>query len=105
MVFAEAQFMSVELLGVRLQLARFVLEVNATLAGRVTGIFGASGSGKTSLLEVIAGLRRPAAGVVRVDGVTFTGASAKIFFRPESRGVGYVPQDGALFPHLSVRKN
>jgi len=97
--------MSVELQGVRLQLARFALAVNATLAGRITGIFGASGSGKTSLLEVIAGLRRPAAGVVRVDGVTLTDAPAKVFFRPERRGVGYVPQDGALFPHLSVRKN
>lgn len=97
--------MSVELVDIRLQLARFALEANATLAGRVTGIFGASGSGKTSLLEVIAGLRRPATGVVRVDGVTLTDAFAKIFFRPERRGVGYVPQDGALFPHLSVRKN
>lgn len=97
--------MSVELLNIRLQLARFTLAVNATLAGRVTGIFGPSGSGKTSLLEVIAGLRRPATGIVRVDGTTLTDASRRLFSRPERRGVGYVPQDGALFPHLSVRQN
>ncbi len=97
--------MSVELSNVRLQLARFVLEVNATLGGRVTGIFGASGSGKTSLLEIIAGLRRPVAGRVRVDDKTLTDAPARFFLPPEHRGIGYVPQDGALFPHLSVRKN
>ena len=97
--------MSVELMGIRLQLAHFALEVNATLDGRVTGIFGASGSGKTSLLEVIAGLRHPTAGVVRVDGKTMTDTLAKFFSRPEKRGIGYVPQDGALFPHLSVKKN
>lgn len=97
--------MSVELTGLHLQLARFSLEVNATLSGRVTAIFGASGSGKTSLLEVIAGLRRPAAGMVRVDGTAVTDAAKGLFLRPERRGIGYVPQDGALFPHLSVRKN
>ena len=97
--------MSVELSGLRLPLAHFTLEVNATLSGRVTAIFGASGSGKTSLLEIIAGLRRPAAGTVRIDGIVLTDAAAHAFVRPEERAVGYVPQEGALFPHLSVRQN
>ena len=97
--------MSMELSGLRLPLAHFTLEVDAVLSGRVTGIFGASGAGKTSLLEVIAGLRRPMAGTVRVDGSILTGCSTRTFVRPERRAVGYVPQEGALFPHLSVREN
>ena len=97
--------MSVELSGLRLPLAHFTLEVDAVLSGRVTAIFGASGSGKTSLLEIIAGLRRPAAGTVRIDGVALTDVAAGAFVRPERRAVGYVPQEGALFPHLNVRQN
>ncbi len=97
--------MSVQLQSLRLPLAHFALEVDATLAGRVTAIFGASGAGKTSLLEVIAGLRRPAAGAVRVDGTVLTDVATHTFVRPEHRAVGYVPQEGALFPHLSARKN
>jgi len=97
--------MSVELSGLRLSLAHFTLEVDADLSGRVTGIFGASGAGKTSLLEIIAGLRRPVVGTVKVDGSVLTDVSTRTFVRPEHRAVGYVPQEGALFPHLSVRKN
>ena len=97
--------MSIELSGLRLRLAHFTLEVDATLTGRVTAIFGASGSGKTSLLEIIAGLRHPAGGAVRIDGGVLTDVAAREFVRPERRAVGYVPQEGALFPHLSVRQN
>ncbi len=105
MVFTEAHSVSVELSRLRLPLAHFTLEVDVVLSGRVTGIFGASGAGKTSLLEIIAGLRRPMAGAVRIDGVVLTDFSTRTFVRPERRAVGYVPQEGALFPHLSVRKN
>jgi molybdate transport system ATP-binding protein len=105
MVSPEAANVSVELHGLRLPLAPFTLEATACLAGRVTGLFGASGSGKTSLLEIIAGLRRPAAGRVSLDGTVLTDLAANVFLRPEHRAVGYVPQEGALFPHLSVRRN
>src|SRR5258708_35693518 len=105
MVSAEAAGMNVELSGLRLPLADFTLEVDAVLTGRVTAVFGASGAGKTSLLEIIAGLRRPATGVVRVDRAVLTDAGARTFVPVEHRAVGYVPQDGALFPHLSVRQN
>src|SRR5882724_6178864 len=97
--------MSVERFGLRLPLAHFTLEVEATLAGRVTALFGASGSGKTSLLEVIAGLRKPTAGKVRIDGTALTDIATGTFVPPERREIGYVPQEGALFPHLSARKN
>lgn len=97
--------MSVELAGLRLPLAPFTLEADAALGGRVTAIFGASGAGKTSLLELIAGLRRPAAGRIAVDGTTLTETGARVFIPPHRRAIGYVPQEGALFPHLSVRQN
>ncbi len=97
--------MSVELRNVRLPLAHFELEVDATLDGRVTAIFGSSGAGKTSLLELIAGLRRPTSGLVRLDGTPLTDVATRTHVAPERRAVGYVPQEGALFPHLSVRRN
>ncbi len=97
--------MSVILEHLRLPLAHFTLEVDAVLEGRVTAVFGPSGAGKTSLLELVAGLRRPAAGAVRVAGRTLTDAGAGVFVPVEQRSIGYVPQDGALFPHLSVRRN
>ena len=97
--------MSVELSGLRFQLGHFSLEVDVVLDGRVTAIFGASGAGKTSLLEVMAGLRRPSTGRMRVGGVLLTDVASRLFTPPERRGVGYVPQDGALFPHLSVADN
>jgi molybdate transport system ATP-binding protein len=97
--------MNVALQNLRLPLAHFTLEVDAVFTGRVSAIFGASGSGKTSLLEIIAGLRRPAAGAVRLDDTVLTDVAAHTFVRAEHRAVGYVPQEGALFPHLSARKN
>jgi molybdate transport system ATP-binding protein len=81
------------------------LEVAVSLAGRVTAILGPSGSGKTSLLEVIAGLRAGAEGRVVVDQTTFLDSGDKIRLAPEQRGIGYVPQEPALFPHLDVRAN
>ena len=97
--------MKIELSGLRLPLGHFTLQVEATLTGRVTAIFGASGSGKTSLLELIAGLRQPAAGRVRLGDMVLTDVAAGKFVPPERRAVGYVPQEGALFPHLSVHGN
>ena len=72
-------------------------------AGQLTAILGASGSGKTTLLRVIAGFERPDAGEVRLDGRLLSGDG--VFVRPEQRGIGVVPQDGALFPHLDVAGN
>lgn len=84
---------------VTLPLARFTLEVRCMLPERVTAIVGPSGSGKTSLVETIAGLRPAARDRIVIDGVDVT------WRPPEKRGVGYVPQDAALFPHLDVRRN
>ena len=89
----------------RLRLGNFILQADGEVTGQVIGIFGNSGAGKTSLLEVVAGLRRPASGFISIDERVLMDRSARLFLAPEQRGVGYVPQDLALFPHLSVRKN
>jgi molybdate transport system ATP-binding protein len=83
----------------------FTLQVDLETTGDVIGIFGNSGAGKTSLLELIAGLRRVDAGRIQVDSLVLTDRAAGLFVPPERRGVGYVPQDLALFPHLSVYRN
>jgi molybdate transport system ATP-binding protein len=85
-----------------LPLDRFRLEVRAQLCGRAA-VLGPSGAGKTSLVEALAGLRR-AAGRVVLSGRELQGG-ARGWLPPERRRIGYVPQDGALFPHLTVRGN
>ena len=96
---------TLRLAGVCLPLAGFTLEVDVTLRGRVVALFGPSGAGKTSFLEIVAGLRRPARGRVEVAGRRLGDAASGQWLPPESRRVGYVPQEGALYPHLSVRAN
>jgi len=91
--------MSVVLWDVVLPLAHFTLEASVEMNARTTALYGPSGAGKTSLLEVIAGLRTPARGDVEIHGRLVNDVP------PRKRRVGYVPQDDALFPHLSVRQN
>ena len=69
-------------------------------AGSLTAVLGASGAGKSTLLRVIAGFEAADAGTIALGGTT-VGATVP----PERRHIGYVPQDGALFPHLTVRGN
>jgi molybdate transport system ATP-binding protein len=71
----------------------------------LTALFGPSGAGKTSLLNMVAGLLRPDRGHIAVAGRTLFDADAGIDLPPEARCAGYVFQDGRLFPHLSVRAN
>jgi molybdate transport system ATP-binding protein len=97
--------MSLRLHNVRLPLARFSLEIDATFDRPIAGIFGPSGAGKTSLLDLIVGLRRPVAGTVQLGEKVLFDAGAQWHLRPRLRQIGYVPQDLALFPHLNVRAN
>jgi molybdate transport system ATP-binding protein len=87
------------------QLGEFVLDARFSSDSRVTAIFGPSGSGKTSVLNVIAGLLRPEHGRVAVDGTILLDTKRDIFVPPYRRRIGYVFQEGRLFPHLSVRRN
>jgi iron(III) transport system ATP-binding protein len=72
-------------------------------AGSVTAVLGASGSGKTTLLRVVAGLERPDRGTIAIGGTALD--DGRIHLRPEERRIGYVAQEGNLFPHLSVVQN
>jgi molybdate transport system ATP-binding protein len=96
---------TLEIAGLRLRLEEFELAVDVRLAARVTGIFGPSGAGKTSLLESIAGLRRPQAGRIALGGDVLLDSRARVDLPARARRCGYVPQDLALFPHLDVRRN
>jgi molybdate transport system ATP-binding protein len=95
--------MNLVLDALRVPLAHFDLEVTARVSAPATGIFGPSGAGKTSLLEAIAGLRRPRAGRIVLDDQVFDDGAVHVPAR--HRRIGYVPQDNALFPHMSVLHN
>ncbi len=71
----------------------------------VTVLFGPSGAGKTTVLDMVAGLLRPDEGHVRVGSETLFDSAAGIDLPPERRRAGYVFQDGRLFPHMSVAAN
>jgi molybdate transport system ATP-binding protein len=87
------------------KLGEFTLEASFTSEGRVTGLFGASGAGKTSLINMIAGLLRPDRGSIVIDGETLDDTTARIHVPAHRRRIGYVFQDARLFPHLDVRQN
>ncbi len=73
--------------------------------GGITALFGPSGSGKTTLVNIIAGLINPDRGAIALDDTVLFDATAGINLPPNRRHIGYVFQEGRLFPHLSVRQN
>ena len=87
------------------QLGEFTLAASFTSEGRVIGLFGASGSGKTSLINTIAGLLRPDRGTIVIDGETVDDTAAGIHVPAYRRRIGYVFQEARLFPHLDIRQN
>jgi molybdate transport system ATP-binding protein len=93
------------LLRCRVPLAHFEFDIDVSFDARLASIFGPSGSGKTTLLDAIAGLIKLTSGEIEIGGRTLFSSARGINLPPQERGVGYVPQQGTLFPHLSVRKN
>lgn len=83
----------------------FLLDAGFESGAGLTSLFGRSGSGKTSLVNAIAGLIRPDRGRILVDGEVLTDTAAGIFLPARRRHVGYVFQEGRLFPHLTVQQN
>ena len=83
----------------------FTLEVRVHLDARITALFGPSGAGKTTVLDTIAGLRTPSAGSIVVGSRVLFDEARGVDLPPHHRHVGYVAQDVALFPHMSVRRN
>jgi len=87
------------------QLGEFSLRATFETEGRVTGLFGASGAGKTSLVSMIAGLLRPDRGTISIDGEIMDDTAKAIHVPAWRRRIGYVFQDARLFPHLDVAQN
>ncbi len=89
----------------RAQVGAFSLDVRFTAEPGITALFGPSGAGKTLTLRCIAGLTRPAAGRIALASRLLFDSATKVWVSPQGRRVGYVFQQYALFPHLSVAEN
>ena len=87
------------------QLGAINIAVRFEAAGGATALFGPSGAGKTSVINIIAGLLRPDRGSITLDDTVLFDAKSGIDVPPHQRRIGYVFQEGRLFPHLSVRQN
>jgi molybdate transport system ATP-binding protein len=83
----------------------FNLECRGAFESGITAIFGPSGSGKTTLLNCIAGLTRPDSGEIVVDAEVLYSSSSRKSVPPERRRIGYVFQESALFPNMTVGDN
>lgn len=81
------------------------IDVRLDLGGGLTALLGPSGAGKTTVLNVIAGLLSPEQGVVRLNDEVMTHTERRIWKPPHERRIGYVFQESRLFPHLTVRQN
>ena len=87
------------------QRGAFQLNAAFTGSGGLTALFGASGSGKTSIVDLIGGLSRPTKGRIVLDGAVLVDTAAGIFVPSHRRRIGYVFQDARLFPHMTVARN
>ena len=83
------------------RLGAFTLDVRFTTDGGLTALFGRSGSGKTSLINIISGLLRPDRGRVAVDGKVLVDTARGVFVPAHRRRLGYIFQEPRLFPHLN----
>lgn len=90
---------------VQKDLGQLTIDREFQVSPGLTVLFGPSGIGKTSILNMIAGLIRPDAGHIRLGGITLFDSQTGVNLRPEKRRLGYVFQDGRLFPHRRVRAN
>jgi molybdate transport system ATP-binding protein len=97
--------MSVLAVEVEKTLGDFTLEAKFEAAGGATALFGPSGAGKTTIANLIAGLIAPDRGRIALDGTVLFDAAGRIDVPPQRRRIGYVFQEGRLFPHLTVRAN
>jgi molybdate transport system ATP-binding protein len=90
---------------IRHRLGHFRLDVGFEAGSGLTALFGRSGSGKTSIVNAIGGLIRPRHGRVAVDDTVLLDTERRIFVPPHRRRIGYIFQEGRLFPHMTVRQN
>ena len=85
--------------------AAFPLEIEFEAGAGVTALFGPSGAGKTLTLDAIAGFVQPDAGRILLDDQILFDAASRVSLRPQERHCGYVFQNYALFPHMTIRQN
>jgi molybdate transport system ATP-binding protein len=87
------------------RLGAFHLVVRFQVEAPILGLFGRSGSGKTSVINAIAGITTPSRGAIRVNDVSLLDVAKGIDVPPDKRRIGYVFQDALLFPHMDVESN
>lgn len=87
------------------RLGAFSVSVRFDVGAGVTALFGRSGAGKTSIVQMLAGLVVPDGGRIVLDGTVLFDAAGGIRVPPERRRIGYIFQDARLFPHMTVRRN
>src|SRR3954447_12182602 len=87
------------------RLGDFAVAAKFEAAGGVTALFGPSGSGKTSIVNMVAGLMTPDRGRIRSGEALLFDSGGGLDVQPHRRGIGYVFQDGRLFPHMTVARN
>ena len=87
------------------RLGDFALGARFESAGGITAVFGPSGAGKTTLVNAIAGLIAPDRGRIAIDGTVLFDSERRINLPPHRREIGYIFQEGRLFPHFSVSRN
>ncbi|HMK43375.1 MAG TPA: ATP-binding cassette domain-containing protein [Dissulfurispiraceae bacterium] len=90
---------------IKKQLRGFALDASWSIGDELAVLFGFSGSGKSLTLQLIAGLMKPDSGMIQANGTTYFDSSRLIHLSPQQRSLGYVFQDLALFPHMSVSQN
>jgi molybdate transport system ATP-binding protein len=90
---------------IRKSYAGFSLDVEFTAAAGITVLFGASGAGKTLTLDCLAGFAKPDEGRILLDDVLLYDGAARVWLPPQRRQCGYVFQNYALFPHMTLREN
>ena len=90
---------------IKKKLDSFVLDIHIETDNEMTGIFGASGSGKSMTLKCIAGIEKPDSGMIKLNDRVLFDSEKRINLRPQERKVGYLFQEYALFPNMSVRGN
>lgn len=88
-----------------LQLGGFMLDVDLCSSAQVVGLYGASGTGKTSILHAIAGIHTPRSGIISIDDQVWFDAQTRTNLPIQTRRTGLVFQDAQLFPHKSVMDN
>ncbi len=93
------------LVDIKKKLGDFTLDVSFDTDSKSLGLFGLSGSGKSVTLKCIAGLITPDSGRIIIDGLTVFDSDRRINLPPQKRNIGYLPQNYALFPNMTVEKN